>query len=142
MAIIIPAYNEASRIGGVLDDVLERFDKEVIVVDDGSSDATAERAMGHDVTVLRHRVNLGKGAALRTGARYAQKHGFDHVVFMDGDGQHTAESVEEAVGLLDDADLVVGCRSFNEDMPWFSWIGNYFFYYTAWLLFGISVRDT
>lgn len=142
MAVVVPVYEEESRIGSVLEPLIDRFpDEEIIVVDDGSSDGTARVVSDFDVVLLQHAINLGKGAALRTGARYARRHGYEHVVFVDGDGQHSLDCIEPALDALNDADLVVGCRSFD-DMPFFSWLGNHFFYWFAWLLFGVTVRDT
>ena len=72
--IVMPAFNEAESIGDVLD-TLERFPWNVVVVDDGSSDDTAKHAMGPRVHLCRHVINLGQGAALQTGIRYALQNG-------------------------------------------------------------------
>jgi glycosyltransferase involved in cell wall biosynthesis len=140
MAVVIPVFEESDRVEQVLSDLSE-IDEPIIVVDDGSTDDTAVKAIKHEVTVLRHRVNLGKGAALRTGARYARDQGSEHIIFMDGDGQHTASMIEDLRKELKTHPFVIGCRSF-EEMPLFSWLGNHLFYYTARILFGVTVQDT
>lgn len=143
MAIIIPAYNEEGRINKVVEELLNKFpDQDVVVVDDGSQDNTYKEASEHPVTVLRHVINLGKGAALRTGAKYAQSIEAEHILFMDGDGQHTLETVPLLLEKLETYDLVVACREFNEDMPTMSRIGNKFFTLFSKALFDIDIVDT
>jgi glycosyltransferase involved in cell wall biosynthesis len=101
---VVPAHDEASAIGGVVAGIREfdpRFD--VVVVDDGSTDATAAVAAEHGAAVLRLPFNLGIGAAVQTGFQYALARGYDLAVRLDGDGQH--EPVEAG-----DADIVTGSR--------------------------------
>jgi glycosyltransferase involved in cell wall biosynthesis len=91
--------------------VRHQLDAEVLVVDDGSGDRTAEEAQEAGATVATHAVNLGYGAALQTGYRYALRHGFDRVLQMDADGQHDPSSIRALVDALDGgADVVVGSR--------------------------------
>lgn len=108
---VIPAYNEERFIGSV---VLRtrRFVNTVIVVDDGSTDATAEVAEAGGATVLRHSVNQGKGVALNTGLRKARQLHPDVVVLLDGDGQHCPEEIPALINpiLAGEADVVVGSR--------------------------------
>jgi glycosyltransferase involved in cell wall biosynthesis len=84
---IIPAFREAGRIGAVVSRVIP-FLPDVVVVDDGSGDATSEEARGAGAVVLKHEVNRGKGAALATGLAYAKSKGFAWVITLDADGQH------------------------------------------------------
>jgi glycosyltransferase involved in cell wall biosynthesis len=110
---IVPAYNEEGSVGKVVDD-LRTFDPglEVVVVDDGSTDRTAEVALARGARVVRLPFNLGIGGAVQTGFRYAWEHDFDVAVRVDGDGQHDpAElgAVLEPV-LAGDADVAVGSR--------------------------------
>ena len=89
---VIPAYNEAERIGRIIPDVKKQVDK-VIVVDDGSRDATARNAQQKGAMVVSHAVNLGKGAALKTGCDVALKLKADAIIVMDADGQHKASDI-------------------------------------------------
>lgn len=110
--ILVPAYNEEEALPGVLkelDAVLP--DADVLVVDDGSRDATSQVAREAGVLVATLPFNLGIGGALRTGFRYALRHGYDRAVQFDGDGQHDPREVAallEALGA--GADMVVGSR--------------------------------
>jgi glycosyltransferase involved in cell wall biosynthesis len=85
--VVIPAYNEAQVIQPVLAEILPIFPR-IVVVDDGSADATAAQARQAGAIVLRHCVNVGQGAALETGIRYARELGAEYFVTMDADGQH------------------------------------------------------
>lgn len=88
--VVIPAYNEGREIAEVVSRVRERFAR-VVVVDDGSSDDTAALARAAGAEVVRHPVNLGQGAALQTGIRWALERGAQWVVTFDADGQHDPE---------------------------------------------------
>jgi glycosyltransferase involved in cell wall biosynthesis len=88
---IIPAYNEAGAIAATLDDLRRHApDWDVVVVDDGSTDATAEIAREAGARVIRHPFNLGIGGAVQSGYQFAQEHGYQYAVQVDGDGQHDA----------------------------------------------------
>jgi glycosyltransferase involved in cell wall biosynthesis len=87
LCALIPAYNEADNIARVVRGCAEHVD-EVLVVDDGSADDTAGAAEAAGATVIVHKRNAGKGAAIRTGFAYVRGHDFDAVVLLDGDGQH------------------------------------------------------
>jgi glycosyltransferase involved in cell wall biosynthesis len=90
--IIIPAYNEAQAIAGVVTDARAHI-PDVIVIDDGSCDASADIARNAGAAVLMNRHNLGKGLTLNKGFHYALSHGFDAVITMDADGQHLPEEI-------------------------------------------------
>jgi glycosyltransferase involved in cell wall biosynthesis len=109
--IVIAAYNEARAIGGVLAE-LASLPYRVVVVDDGSADATAELAARAGAEVLRHPINLGQGAALQTGIDYALLRGASHVVTFDADGQHRADEIAALLAALSayDADFALGSR--------------------------------
>lgn len=92
VCVLIPAYNAALTLGNVLDEVCEQV-YPVIVIDDGSTDNTPLVAGAYSVTLLHHPVNLGKGAALMTGFRWAVENGFEGVVTLDADGQHDPLSI-------------------------------------------------
>ncbi|WP_242392782.1 glycosyltransferase family 2 protein [Anaeromyxobacter oryzisoli] len=114
LLVVIPAYNEANRIGSVVRKVRSQLAARaagVLVVDDGSSDCTSEEARAAGATVATHPVNLGYGAALQTGYRFALRHGFASVLQMDADGQHDPASICALLDALDaGADVVVGSR--------------------------------
>src|SRR4051794_31274791 len=98
--IVVPAYNEESVIARVLNQ-LRRLPYRVLVVDDGSTDGTAARALGFPVILARHPCNLGQGAALETGIRYAlEQAGTRYVVTFDSDGQHSVDDIERLLAPL------------------------------------------
>ena len=114
---LVPAFNEALRVGGVVRGALTHLP--VLVVDDGSSDGTAAAARAAGANVLAQRPNQGKGAALRAGFRWALERGFDAVVTLDGDGQHDPDAIPaflDAREVAGDA-LVIGCRDFRRMPP-------------------------
>jgi len=107
----MPAFNEAASVADVVREVREKVPSaQVLVVDDGSRDDTAERARAAGAIVARLPFNLGVGGAMRTGFRYARNNGFDVVVQVDADGQHDPSEVTQLVAGLADADLVLGAR--------------------------------
>jgi glycosyltransferase involved in cell wall biosynthesis len=109
VSIIIPAYNEAQTIGDVIKKVMVLYpDFEVIVVNDGSTDDTAAVAKTAGALVYSHPQNIGNGAAVKSGIRFASG---KILVFMDGDGQHRPEEIKELLACFPDYDMVVGARS-------------------------------
>lgn len=93
----LPVYNEQQHVGGVLDHVV-RYSRDILVVDDGSSDGTATLlADRHDVLVATHERNLGYGAALRTAFLYAMQHDYEVLVTIDCDGQHEPQRIPDFV---------------------------------------------
>lgn len=118
--VIIPAYNEAATLPAVLEDLRvqgaglgEALD--VVVVDDGSVDGTAQVARAGGAVVLRLPFNLGIGGALRTGFRYAVQQGYQRAVQLDADGQHDAAELASLLAGLHNADLVIGSRFATND---------------------------
>ena len=112
VAVIIPAYNESQVIGDVLA-VLSELPYEIIVVDDGSADATVSEIEKYPVWLLEHATNLGQGAALQTGFEFALSlPTIDYFITFDSDGQHSAGDIETLVKILDsdDVDVVLGSR--------------------------------
>jgi glycosyltransferase involved in cell wall biosynthesis len=126
VAVVIPCYNVAAELPGVLRELASlpearRGDWVPVVVDDGSADDTAAAAEAGGVVLLRHEVNRGKGAALSTGFAYAAKEGFDGVITIDGDGQHSVDEIAGLVGAAErgEGDVVVGNRMGAVGrMPW------------------------
>jgi glycosyltransferase involved in cell wall biosynthesis len=114
--VVIPAFNESPSVGDVVQSVRARFEN-VIVVDDGSSDDTGERALEAGATVVTHLINRGQGAALKTGVDYAVRCGADVVVTFDADGQHDSDDIAALVApiVAGDYDVVLGSRFLRSD---------------------------
>jgi glycosyltransferase involved in cell wall biosynthesis len=110
--VVIPTYNEAPNIIGVLGAVRAAFPGDIAVIDDASDDGTGILARQAGVIVLRHACNLGIGASVQTGFLYALQHGYDAVVRVDGDLQHDPAYIPALISELesDGADIVVGSR--------------------------------
>jgi glycosyltransferase involved in cell wall biosynthesis len=109
VSVVIPAFNEASGIGEVVAELSAAGPwREVIVVDDGSTDATGERAAAAGAVVVRHPYNKGNGAAVKSGIRRAAG---EFVMIVDGDGQHRPEDARRLVSRLGEYDLVIGARA-------------------------------
>jgi polyprenyl-phospho-N-acetylgalactosaminyl synthase len=110
--IVVPAYNEARVLAGVISDLKRDAQQQIVVVDDGSSDATPEVAAGSGAFVLRHPINLGQGAALQTGIEFALARGAEVIVTFDADGQHRTADIVRLVEVLHlhRADFALGSR--------------------------------
>ncbi|MDI6784773.1 MAG: glycosyltransferase family 2 protein [bacterium] len=108
--IIIPAYNEEQSIGKVIDEIqsaLTGIDYELLVVDDGSTDKTAEIVKAKSVKLIIHPENRGYGAAIKTGVSHSQS---DWILILDADGTYPAEFIPELLNYIDQYDMVVGAR--------------------------------
>jgi glycosyltransferase involved in cell wall biosynthesis len=113
LLVIIPAFNEAESISGVIGDLKANLSiADILVVDDGSLDATARIASEHGVHVLKLPFNLGIGGAMQAGYLYAQRRGYDIAVQFDGDGQHLAHEAKKLLQPVVDgsADIAIGSR--------------------------------
>jgi len=109
--VAIPAWNEQESIADVIAKVGEhRPDADILVVNDGSSDATAEVARAAGATVVSLPFNVGVGGAMRTAFLYAQRGGYQAMVQVDADGQHDPADLDRVLNSLADADVVVGTR--------------------------------
>lgn len=109
--IIVPALNEQDSVGDVVRGLRSRLPGlDVLVVDDGSADATGSQARSAQADVLTLPYNLGVGGAMRAGFKWALRHGYDAVVQVDADGQHDAAAVPDLLAALRDADIVIGAR--------------------------------
>lgn len=114
--IVVPAYNEGSVIIDTITPLL-RLGYNIVVVDDGSSDDTYERASTLPISVLQHPINLGQGAALRTGTDFALLHGAQAIVHFDADGQHPPERIHDLLApiLNNETQVVLGSRFINPE---------------------------
>jgi glycosyltransferase involved in cell wall biosynthesis len=107
----MPAWNEAEAIGQTVREVLTTSDRyDVVVVNDGSTDNTAEVAAEAGATVLHLPFNLGVGGAMRAGFKYARRFGYQQVIQVDSDGQHDPRNIEEVLAGLEHADISIGAR--------------------------------
>jgi glycosyltransferase involved in cell wall biosynthesis len=143
--IVIPTYNEAKTIGWLVKRIKAFPVSEVVVVDDGSLDKTAEIAQRSGATVLCNTKNLGKGKALKAGFDYCLASACDAVVTLDGDGQHNPEEIPSLIEYCrrEDIDIVVGNRMhFPEDMPWLRLLTNRFMSRVISLLVRQEIPDT
>jgi glycosyltransferase involved in cell wall biosynthesis len=117
---VVPAFNEAATVAGVIERLHEvRPDFDVLVVDDGSLDGTAALADRAGARVLRHPYNLGIGGAVQSGFLFAGEQGYDHVVQVDGDGQHEPGEIDRLFAVMDEhpeVDVVCGSRFLSPDM--------------------------
>ncbi len=120
-AVVIPSYNAAPLLGGVINSVAEILPRDrIIVVDDGSTDDTLEVARSQGVVVVEHGRNLGKGVALKTGINKAHEIGAAFVITLDADGQHDPKEIPRFVShqAESDPDIIVGNRMADtKDMP-------------------------
>ena len=140
---VVPAYNEADTVGPVVEQTREYVDR-VVVVDDGSTDDTAEIARRHGASVIEHVVNTGVGGAVRTGYRYAIRNGYDFVLQIDADGQHDPAYIPLLLEAADDADMVIASRYLNESFEDYSTVrklGIRFFTRLVNRLGGVEVTD-
>ena len=139
--VVIAAFNEEKNIGGVIDKTKE-FCKNIVVVDDGSRDDTFEIAKSKGVFVLRHVVNLGKGAAVKTGCDFAVSRGAGILVLIDGDGQHDPSDIPRFLDALNGKDVIFGFRKLSGSMPFVFRFGNWVINLFTRFLYGVCLRDT
>lgn len=145
-AVIIPVYNHAARIEEVVRQTLQ-LGLPVLAVDDGSTDATPDILAGIDgITVIRHPVNRGKGAAILSGFAAAVKQHCDWVLTIDGDGQHRPADAEALLRAASGNKrvIVVGAREGMEgvNVPWTSRFGRGFSNFWVWVSGGPSIHDS
>lgn len=152
VCVVIPAYNEATVIGEVVKSAREIFlkskkayDIDIVVVNDGSKDETANEAKKGGAIVINHILNSGAGSATLTGLAYARQHNYDIAATMDADGQHAPDDVLEGIKSIDqgNADLLIGSRLIDSrGMSKIKVLGNKGLSLFTYLLFGINVTDS
>lgn len=143
--IVIPVFNEEKVISGVVLEIKKSGYHNIIIVDDGSVDHTYDKVKNIEgVIILRHFLNRGKGAAIKTGIEAAKILGANAVVTIDGDGQHNSEDIGKMEKLIyNKYDVVLGVRFKNDNtIPFlkiiYNRIGNFF----TWLVYGLWVSDS
>ena len=138
---VIPAYNEQKNIARVIKEAKNYVD-EIILVDDGSKDSTAKFGQAAGAIVLRHVVNLGKGAALKTGCDYAVKNGAELIVVLDADAQHNPGDIPRFIEKLKKYDIVFSYRKASKKMPFVLRFGNKFISNIVRILYNVNLTDT
>ena len=116
--VIIPAYNESRSIRGIIEQIKNCLpEADILVVNDGSTDNTSQTAVDAGASVLNHPLNMGYGAALQTGYKYAQKKGYTYILQMDADGQHEPLSLKDILKELKsgNTDVVIGSRFLHKE---------------------------
>ncbi|HUK48376.1 MAG TPA: glycosyltransferase family 2 protein [Terriglobales bacterium] len=141
---LIPAFNEAPHIANVVERTRQHV-AEVVVIDDGSGDGTADIARAAGATCLQSPRNCGKASALRTGIAFARDRKFTHVITIDGDGQHLPEDIPAMLRVAEEtgADLIIGARYFDRaHMPRPRYFSNVIGSRLASALVGHEIRDS
>ncbi|MBI2541642.1 glycosyltransferase family 2 protein [Candidatus Woesearchaeota archaeon] len=138
---VIPAHNEQKNIFGIIKKT-KKYAGNVVLVDDGSTDKTKEFGNKAGAVVLRHIVNLGKGAALKTGCDFAFKKGAKFFVVLDADAQHNPEDMPRFIEKLRKYDVVFSYRKTSSKMPFVLRFGNLFISNAVDMLYGIRLKDT
>lgn len=146
LAVIIPAYNEAERIASTIADIRKFSNADIIVVNDGSTDNTVSEAKAAGAAVLDLPFNLGYGAALQTGLKYALKKGYEFTVQMDADGQHDPSAIQSLIKPVLDSeiDIAVGSRFLSGGdykAPFIRRVGMLFFAFIASIFTGKRITD-
>ena len=138
---IIPAHNEEKNIGQIVKRTRKHVDR-VVVVDDGSRDKTAQLAEKSGAIVLHHIINLGKGAALKTGCDYAFSRGAEYIVALDADAQHNPDDIPRFSEKLAKYCIVFSYRKYSKEMPAVLRFGNMFISEAASILYDVDLHDT
>lgn len=143
ISVIIPAFNEGAGIGDIIPkirDVVSKLDKdhEIIVIDDGSQDQTAEYARKAGARVIQHPYNIGNGAAVKNGIRHARG---KILVTMDSDGQHNPEDIPALVNRIGPYDMIVGSRNSQSDTDTHRDVANVVFNSLASYVSGRKIED-
>ena len=143
---IIPAYNEENNIISTINNI-KKYISNIIVIDDGSADNTCallKQNFNNQITILKHKINLGKGAAMKTGCDAAIKMRAKTLVMIDGDGQHKGKDIPKLIYKLkkENLDIIFGLRTFSKEMPLLMRIGNKFLSFIINLVSKIKLEDT
>ncbi|MFH1888873.1 MAG: glycosyltransferase family 2 protein [Candidatus Omnitrophota bacterium] len=144
VCVIIPTYNEASTIAGIVTKI-KQLGLEILVIDDGSLDNTSQIARDNGAVILRNENNEGKGASLIKGFRYALNSGSEAVITMDGDGQHLPEEIPYFIRIAKDSKsgILIGNRMLrNNSMPLVRVMTNKFMSWIISLVAGQDIPDT
>ncbi len=142
--VVVPAFNEETRIGRVLDELAGRC-ANIVVVDDASTDATREEVLRRPVWLLQHFINLGQGAALQTGITFALQQGAEYIATFDADGQHAVDDLQVLLEPLvtGKAEYALGSRFLGgaRGIPFFRAVVLKLGVLFTYLLYGIRLTD-
>ena len=145
--VIMPAYNEEKNIGAVISGIREHAKADILVINDGSMDSTAQVALNLEVRVIDLPFNLGIGGAMQTGFKFARDNGYDIAVQIDADGQHDPKYLNEIINRLnkEGCDMAIGSRYVEETSYKSSVtrrVGMVFFSWLVYMLTGNRIKDT
>jgi glycosyltransferase involved in cell wall biosynthesis len=139
VTIILPAFNEEQGIGQTINEIKRLYPQyEILVIDDGSTDNTRQAAINAGANVMRHPHNIGNGAAIKTGLRYASG---EWVLMMDADGQHKPSDIAKLLEYRNDYDMVVGARSSGSKTSWHRNLANFIYNRFASYVAKFKVKD-
>lgn len=144
LCVLVPTYNNEKHIDSVIKDILQ-YTKNLIIVNDGSTDNTPQIISKYNITIINHNKNKGKGVALHSGFLKAKKMKFTHAMVIDGDGQHHASYIStfEQLSRKNPNGIIVGQRILKTDhVPWISKFGRSFSNFWVKLETGIYIPDT
>lgn len=145
--VAVPAYNEEKKCVSIIEGILNNFNGNVLVVNDGSTDSTKcllERNFSENkrVILINNKKNLGKGASMRIAINRAWKEKYKKIIFIDADGQHRPEKIPEFVDALSNNKLVFGYRNLKRNVPKIRKIGNRIVNYLMRVFFNIKRKDS
>ena len=144
--VIVPVYNEEDRAIETINAILSEVNISIIVIDDGSTDNSYEMIKDEfktdkRVIIYDHVINLGKGAAMKTGMKIAWKMGGEAVIFIDADGQHNPKYLPKFIEELEKYPIVFGYRPLDKKSPWIRRNGNKFAGWLIGVLFDVKRKD-
>ncbi len=141
--VIIPAFNEGRHIQGVLKSLALAEFKNIVVIDDGSSDDTEFFATQAGATVLTHEINRGMGASTQTGINWGISQDFDYFLTIDGDGQQSVKDLKRVLLALDKNECVIGSRFLERNkIPLFRYVANKIANVLTGIFFGVWITDS
>jgi glycosyltransferase involved in cell wall biosynthesis len=144
--IIVPVFNEELRVVDTIKTILKNSKNKIIIIDDGSTDNSfkilkKEFNREKRVLIINHAINLGKGAAMKTGAEMAWKLGAEAIVFIDADGQHDPKFIKAFEDTLKKSQVVFGYRELGNNVPWVRRYGNFVAKKLIGVLFNVKRKD-
>jgi glycosyltransferase involved in cell wall biosynthesis len=139
VTILLPAYNEEQSVGQTIREIKQLHPQfEILVIDDGSTDNTRQEAIDAGANVMRHPHNIGNGASIKTGLRYASG---EWILMMDADGQHKPSDIASLLAHKDKYDMVVGARSKGSKTSWHRNLANFIYNRFASYVAKFNVED-